>query len=262
MIKQYLQDHYNINKLYGSYLVNTDSIDNAFKEVQEFICSNILAEGKLEQNPDYLCISKVNNTTRNISVDQIRDMQAFLYKTSVISGKKIAIIYAADQMNLNAANSCLKVLEDTPSNTHLFLLTENAASILPTIRSRCIKINHHYHNSSQHILEEKFLKPLLKTTSPTEKLDFIKEFASKDRNLWDDFSTTMESLSAKFCSVIIRKNKDLSDVEKKLFEQLKSHSPEYLQTKYDEVKELINNTNNFDLDLRASCLLLIEKFRK
>ena len=261
MIRQYLQDHYNINRLYGSYLVNTDRIDNAFEEVQEFIHNNILTEGKLEKNPDYLCISKVNNTTRNISVDQIRGMQAFLYKTSVISGKKIAIIYAADQMNLNAANSCLKVLEDTPANTYLFLLTENAASILPTIRSRCVKINHHY-DSSQHTLEEKFLKPLLKTTYATEKLDFIKEFASKDHNLWDDFSTTMESLIAKFCSAIVRKNKVLSDLEQKLFEQLKSHSLEYLQTKYDEVKELINNTNNFDLDLRASCLLLIEKFRK
>ncbi len=261
MIKQYLQDHYDINRLYGSYLINTDRIKNAFEEVKEFIHTNILTQGELEKNPDYLCISKVNNTTRNISVDQIRDIQAFLYKTSVISGKKIVIIYATDQMNLNAANSCLKVLEDTPAGTHLFLLTKNIASVLPTIRSRCVKINYHY-DSSQHIIEEKFLKLLLKTISPAKKLNFIKEFASKNRNLWDDFSSTMESLVVKFCSVVVRKNKNLSDLEKKLFEQLKSHSPEYLQTKYYKVKELINNTNNFDLDLRVSCLLLIEKFRK
>ena len=260
MIKQFLQEHYNIDRLYNSYLINTDNIELALAEVKAFIQANLLTNGEVDKNPDYQFVQKLDNIAKNISVDQIRQLQSFLYKTSVISGKKIAIIMAADQMNLNAANCCLKFLEDTPASSHLFLLTESAASILPTIRSRCAKINYHYDDSGKYNIDEKFIKPLLKTASVSDKLSFVKEFAAKDRNLWVNFSSSCEALLAKFCRKMIGCC-EISVLEQQLLGQFKSSSPRYLQAKYDEVKEIIDNTNNFDLDLQASCLLLIEKFR-
>jgi DNA polymerase-3 subunit delta' len=262
VIKQYLEEHYNINKLHSSYLVNIDAIDLALEEVKGFIKDKILTKGDLERNPDYMYVQKINSTSKNISVEQIRQLQSFLYKTSVISGQKVALIYAADKMNINAANCCLKILEEPPANTYLFLITENAANILPTIRSRCIKLNHHYDVSQKFDIQEFFIKPLLKSTSLVNKLAFIKEFASKDRDLWINFSSSAEALLAKFCHKMISIEVNLSIMEQELLAQFKSDSPQYLQMKYEEIKIMIDQTNEFDLDLRASCLLILDKFRR
>jgi DNA polymerase-3 subunit delta' len=50
---------------------------------------------------------------------------------------KVYVIDRAQEMNLSAQNALLKVLEDGPPYAAFLLLTENAAALLPTIRSRC-----------------------------------------------------------------------------------------------------------------------------
>ena len=262
MIEKYLDNHYKIGRLYGSYLINSDDVGLALKEVKSFIQSNVLTNGELDRNPDYMCVEKADNTSKNISVDQIRDLQDFLHTTSVVSGKKVAVIYAADKMNINAANCCLKILEEPSANTHLFLITENAASLLPTIISRCMKINHHYDNSPKYNIDEHFVKQLLKSTTVVEKLSFIKKFAEKDRDLWIEFSNSCVLLLAKFCQKMIGLEVKLSELEQLVLSQFQSDSLQYLQTKYEESKKMIDEVNEFDLDLRASCVLLIDKFNK
>lgn len=262
MIQEYLERHYKFGRLHSSYIINVDKIDVAIKELESFIQANILTKGNFNLNPDYRYIEKANNTTNNISVGQIRQLQEFLHKTSIISGKKVAVIYEADKMNLNAANCCLKILEEPPKDTYLFLVTTRAASILTTILSRCVKINHHYNNSEKYNIDESFINPLLKSTPISDKLLFMKKFASKDRDLWIDFTSSMELLIVKLCRNIIGVTKNLSESEKVLLSQFKSNSLQYLQRKHEEITKIINDTNNFDLDLKASSLLLINKFRK
>ena len=46
------------------------------------------------------------------------------------------ILEDAGQMNVQAQNAALKLLEEPPANTYFFLLCENAALLLPTVRSR------------------------------------------------------------------------------------------------------------------------------
>lgn len=258
MITETLSNHYNINKLHNSYLINTDDIEKSFTQLNEFI-QNRLLKGNIEV--DYICIKKIDNKVKNISVDQIRDMQKFLYKTSVISGKKIAVIHGADQMNINAANSCLKILEDTPKNTYIFLLSEHASNILPTIRSRCAKINVHHQIKQNDFVKEQYIIPLLINTPINEKLKFIAEFASKDRDLWQEFASNIEILIVKLCKKSSGINIELSEYEKKLLAQFKIQSPKYLNDKYDQIKKIINETIIFDLDLRASSTILIDKFK-
>jgi len=261
-IQQYLENHHDIGKLYNSYLISTDNTDLAFSELEQFVKNNLLNSDNLDTHPDYVCIKKLDATAKNITIDQIRQLQEFLYKTSILSGRKIAVIFGADQMNINASNSCLKILEDTPLSTHLFLITESASGILPTIRSRCAKINAHYNTDGKCDIDERFIKILLKSCSLEDKLDFIKEFTSKDRNLWADFSSSLESLLARLAKHVISTADVVSSFEKELLNQFSSNSPIYLQNKFEDARELIDNTNNFDLDLRASCVLLIEKFQK
>lgn len=261
MIEKYLYDYHKINRLHSSYLINTDDAERALSEVELFLRKNLLDNSDIKNSVDYLCIRKQDRKAKNIAVDQIRDLQNFLSKTSVITGQKVGVIYSADEMNLNSSNSCLKLLEEPSANTHLFLITENAASIIPTIRSRCAKINHFYHLGEQKIIDAEFIKPILKSTNIKERLDFIKKFATKDRDFWSDFSESIEELLTRLVKKSIGDDIVLSGYELDLYNQLKSRSPSYLQRKYNDIKEIIDNTNNYDLDLRSSVVLLLDKMR-
>lgn len=261
MLEKYLENHNKIGRLHSSYIINTDDSVQALVEVESFLQKNLLNNNELKNSPDYSCVRRVDSKTKNIAVDQIRALQNFLNKTSVVSGQKVGVIFAADEMNLNSSNSCLKLLEEPPMNTHMFLITDNMASIIPTIRSRCAKINHFYHLQDQRVINDEFIKPLLKSIKIKERLDFIKKFALKDRDVWSAFSNEIEVVIVKLGKSIVGVDVDLAPVELELLNQLKSKSPEYIQRKYVDVKEIIDNTNNFDLDLRSSVVLLIDKMR-
>lgn len=73
----------------------------------------------------------------DISVDQIRGLTQFLTHTASGTGARVAIVDAADEMNTNAANALLKVLEEPPENTLLLLLAHAPGRLLATLRSRC-----------------------------------------------------------------------------------------------------------------------------
>jgi DNA polymerase III subunit delta' len=77
---------------------------------------------------------------RDISIEQLREIQRELALRPYEAPRKACIIEPADRMSVNAANSLLKTLEEPPGNAIIILLTENADMLLPTIRSRCQSI--------------------------------------------------------------------------------------------------------------------------
>ena len=78
-----------------------------------------------------------------IRVDDVRKVSEFLAKTSFNDGWRVVIIDSADDMNKNAANALLKILEEPPARTILLLISHNPGLLLPTIRSRCAKLPIH-----------------------------------------------------------------------------------------------------------------------
>ena len=72
-----------------------------------------------------------------IVVDDAREIAAFLRLTSAEGGWRVVIVDGADEMNRNAANSLLKILEEPPRNALLLLVAHSPGQLLPTIRSRC-----------------------------------------------------------------------------------------------------------------------------
>ena len=74
---------------------------------------------------------------RDISIEQLREMQHILSLRPYEAPRKVCIIDPAERMSVNAANSLLKTLEEPPGNALIILLTENAGMLLPTVRSRC-----------------------------------------------------------------------------------------------------------------------------
>lgn len=72
-----------------------------------------------------------------IVVDDVRDLGHFMRLTPAEGGWRVALVDAADEMNRNAANALLKVLEEPPARAVLLLVAHAPGRLLPTIRSRC-----------------------------------------------------------------------------------------------------------------------------
>jgi len=92
-------------------------------------------------NPDIHWIQP-EKKSRIISVQTMRerllDPMSF---TSYQGGWKAGVVVAADRLNKESANAFLKMLEEPPPRTIFLLLAENPEQLLPTIISRCQRID-------------------------------------------------------------------------------------------------------------------------
>ena len=91
-------------------------------------------------HPDFL-ICQPEDNSRQIKIDTIRKLNHFIQQTPQISPCQVVILKPIEVMNINAANALLKTLEEPPGESLLLLETERFGSVLPTIRSRCQRIN-------------------------------------------------------------------------------------------------------------------------
>jgi len=87
-------------------------------------------------HPDYIKV-QLEEDASVIKVDQIRWLAEKLSFSSHQGGYKAAILNPAGNMNINAANSLLKTLEEPSDNTVLVLVCERSSQLPPTVRSRC-----------------------------------------------------------------------------------------------------------------------------
>ncbi|MFN5834152.1 MAG: hypothetical protein ACK459_10490, partial [Akkermansiaceae bacterium] len=79
--------------------------------------------------------------SRQISIDDIRDLEHTLQLAAPSGQTKVGVIVDADRMNEKAENAFLKTLEEPPDRTLLMLLTTKSQRLLPTILSRCVQVN-------------------------------------------------------------------------------------------------------------------------
>lgn len=72
-----------------------------------------------------------------ITVDEVRKLKGFFSLSAGGNGRRVVIVDALDEMNPQAANALLKVLEEPPELATILLITHQPSRVLPTIRSRC-----------------------------------------------------------------------------------------------------------------------------
>jgi DNA polymerase III subunit delta' len=75
-----------------------------------------------------------------ITVDETRETIAFFGSTAAVEGWRVCIVDTVDELNPNAANALLKILEEPPQQSLFLLLSHAPARVLPTIQSRCRKL--------------------------------------------------------------------------------------------------------------------------
>ncbi len=76
-----------------------------------------------------------------IEVEQAREAVDFVQMSTHRAGRRVVVVEPADSLNLAAANALLKVLEEPPLNTSFLLVSDQPRRLLPTIRSRCTRVD-------------------------------------------------------------------------------------------------------------------------
>ena len=75
-----------------------------------------------------------------ITVDEVRRVGRFFGQTSGSDNWRVVIVDTADDLNRNAANAILKMLEEPPKRAMFLVLSHAPGKLLPTIRSRCLPL--------------------------------------------------------------------------------------------------------------------------
>src|SRR6204780_2127786 len=75
-----------------------------------------------------------------ITVDETRETISFFGSTAAADGGRVCIVDTVDELNPNAANALLKVLEEPPRQSLFLLISHAPGRVLPTILSRCRRL--------------------------------------------------------------------------------------------------------------------------
>lgn len=87
--------------------------------------------------------SKDSKDSSVIRIDQVRSLIESAQTRPQIGTCKVVILSPADLLNVNAANSLLKLLEEPPPDSYLILVADRPARLPATIRSRCTRLEFH-----------------------------------------------------------------------------------------------------------------------
>jgi DNA polymerase-3 subunit delta' len=100
-------------------------------------------------HPDFRLITLQEKTGREgetrmataIEVEQAREAVEYVQLSTYRAGFRVVLVNPADSLNLAAANALLKVLEEPPLKTVFVLVSDQPRRLLPTIRSRCTRLD-------------------------------------------------------------------------------------------------------------------------
>ena len=122
---------------------------------------------KRSENAKDVKATEMKAASKQILIEQVREIGEFLSVTSHRGGNKAVVVYPADAMTADQSSALLKTLEEPPAGSIIILAADDLQKILPTIRSRC---------------------QLVKVTPPTREqaIEYLK--ANKVRNPEDELA--------------------------------------------------------------------------
>ena len=210
--------------------------------------------------PNFKIVEKKEKNS-SIQIDQIRELINFCSYEASFTSPRFILISNIEDLNSNATNSLLKLLEDPPKNTYFFLIRNSHSKIYETILSRCHKVNIKMNKKISDELLTKLLRDFSLTSSFTlghfDTYDTPGMIVNKIIYIEENNLTDMSSVEiVKFCYEDYKKNKDLNalnygnQIAKKLF--LEKFNTNY--SKYKKLyrlfekrsKELIDFNSNID----------------
>ena len=224
------------NRISHSYIIEVDNYDTDISYVYDFvkmILLNLSHDEILNSNDNTLRLIDDNNYPDIkviepdgswIKKNQLLDLQKEYSNTSLLDGKRIYIIKNSEKLNVSAANTMLKFLEEPEDNIIAILLTDNRYHILDTIISRCQILT--LKESSFEFIEDEsfynFTKCILKPLDYFTNYKYFYEEVIVDKNNFKSLLLNFENLVISFLnykiSDKINVNSDLYDLLSKVDE--------------------------------------------
>ncbi len=184
--------------------------------------------------------------SRQIKIEQIRNLRKDACLKPIEARKKVYIIYDADSMTEQASNCLLKTIEEPPKNVIIILIGSNLSSILPTIVSRCqiIKFHESKYAKKAHNEEGSYIDEFLNIENrfSSETLEFIKRPKSEQLK-------TVDLLLTYFRDMLVG-TFPVSDPNARIYESGSDPSPENILILMKELlksKELLQSNVNSKL---------------
>lgn len=257
MLKEKLEQFWESGKFATSWIISSNNISGTLSNIKSF-AEKVMKAGKLpiDNNPDFYILSKED--TKSITVSQVRNLQDFLSTTPAVSEYKFGIIMEAELMNNNSQNCCLKILEEPPKNTFLFLLTSESSNLKATIKSRCHKLNLAKNNLDEISESYNDFINKISTSNISQKINYLKSISLKAKESdWEDFCKNSLRLILSLNKHSLDPNYKLSSQEES-FLKLRRSLQNNLHKRLEKIKNLIDDEKKFDLDKKHVGILILE----
>ncbi|MFR5236640.1 DNA polymerase III subunit delta' [Anaerococcus obesiensis] len=263
-----LENQIKNDKLSNAYIFESKNSSYNLDKALEFsksVFNNFGINTKLEENPDFEIIKK-DDKEKNISIKTIRLLIKDMYLRPTNGKIKIYIIKDSENLSIESSNALLKSIEEAKDYIILIFTTNNAYSLLKTIRSRCQIISFKSQIENEFVDREKLSYILSEIISGNFSFYYKnKDFFSKAKDYKEELFIEILNFFNNLIKLKYYKN-NAKENKKVLFylrkiENLPFDSIDRIIRKAEQITKGFKNNANFDMAVENFLIFIYREGR-
>ena len=263
-----LENQIKNDKLSNAYIFESKNSSYNLDKALEFsksVFNNFGINTKLEENPDFEIIKK-DDKEKNISIKTIRLLIKDMYLRPSNGKIKIYIIKDSENLSIESSNALLKSIEEAKDYIILIFTTNNAYSLLKTIRSRCQTISFKSQIENEFVDMEKLSYILSEIISGNFSFYYKnKDFFSKAKDYKEELFVEILNFFNNLIKLKYYKN-NAKENKKVLFylrkiENLPFDSIDRIIRKAEQITKGFKNNANFDMAVENFLIFIYREGR-
>ena len=263
-----LENQIKNDKLSNAYIFESKNSSYNLDKALEFsksVFNNFGINTKLEENPDFEIIKK-DDKEKNISIKTIRLLIKDMYLRPSNGKIKIYIIKDSENLSIESSNALLKSIEEAKDYIILIFTTNNAYSLLKTIRSRCQIISFKSQIENEFVDREKLSYILSEIISGNFSFYYKnKDFFSKAKDYKEELFVEILNFFNNLIKLKYYKN-NAKENKKVLFylrkiENLPFDSIDRIIRKAEQITKGFKNNVNFDMAVENFLIFIYREGR-
>lgn len=263
-----LENQIKNDKLSNAYIFESKNSSYNLDKALEFsksIFNKFGISTKLGENPDFEIIKK-DDKEKNISIKDIRLLIKDMYLRPSNGKIKIYIIKDSENLSIESSNALLKSIEEAKDYIILIFTTNNAYSLLKTIRSRCQIISFKSQIENEFVDREKLSYILSEIISGNFSFYYKnKDFFSKAKDYKEELFVEILNFFNNLIKLKYYKN-NAKENKKVLFylrkiENLPFDSIDRIIRKAEQITKGFKNNANFDMAVENFLIFIYREGR-
>lgn len=263
-----LENQIKNDKLSNAYIFESKNSSYNLDKALEFsksVFNNFGINTKLEENPDFEIIKK-DDKEKNISIKIIRLLIKDMYLRPTNGKIKVYIIKDSENLSIESSNALLKSIEEAKDYIILIFTTNNAYSLLKTIRSRCQTISFKSQIENEFVDREKLSYILSEIISGNFSFYYKnKDFFSKAKDYKEELFVEILNFFNNLIKLKYYKN-NAKENKKVLFylrkiENLPFDSIDRIIRKAEQITKGFKNNANFDMAVENFLIFIYREGR-